>query len=166
MAAPYMCRILAILKHSDINLRVVNSEAGHKMMRLIEQVWWYCMLLPLLLSSYSCAVPITCGCFWQTGYYSAVYRFQKAGSDSEVELRSLYLELRKYIKAKDVHRVKGKLSRSVKSALAEWHMPHYTVRVTLTCKNITNKWKANMLTYKVISHKCHASIYNNALLAT
>lgn len=37
--------------------------------------------------------------------------FQKAGSDSELDLRPLYMELRKYVKAKDAKAEKGSLSR-------------------------------------------------------
>ena len=38
LAAPYMARILAILKHSNINLHIIRQDEGAKIMKILQEV--------------------------------------------------------------------------------------------------------------------------------
>ena len=38
LSCPYMARILAVLKHSSINLNIVSSEEGATLLQAMEQV--------------------------------------------------------------------------------------------------------------------------------
>ena len=38
LSAPYMGRIVAILKHSEINLQIIHSDDGAKLIEILDQV--------------------------------------------------------------------------------------------------------------------------------
>ena len=39
-AAPYMGQVMAILKHSDINLNLIQLPQGRQLVNSLEQVHW------------------------------------------------------------------------------------------------------------------------------
>jgi len=42
MTAPYMARIIAIIKHSGINLHIINTALGQKIIKLLDMVCETC----------------------------------------------------------------------------------------------------------------------------
>ena len=44
MTAPYMARIIAIIKHSGINLHIINTALGQKIIKFLDMVGVVCQV--------------------------------------------------------------------------------------------------------------------------
>ena len=91
--SPYLGQLLAILKHSDVNLRIVGSVYGEQLVKNIEEV---CLIFVHLLCSSSA---------WN------LWILQMMAKRVDVDVRAVYRALRDYVMSRDENCERGGLKR-------------------------------------------------------
>jgi hypothetical protein len=112
--APYMARMLAILKHSNVNLHIVRTAEGETLTKHLQQVNKYNYYISQILylshsSKIFCMVEIICSCHINL-LHDTLY-VQVLSAEAHADMEPMYLALRQYVIKKDINSSRGGLKR-------------------------------------------------------